>query len=81
MQAPELSRAVEPESLFLWQAYHHLRGAGMDAMGQKPIPLSEVSRYSDEVGSTCPIERARLVRVIFAMNNAERAFWTKKAGK
>lgn len=65
-QAPELDDAVEPESWLYWQAYHHLEGARTERGG---IPFSEVAGYARDVLRTdCPIEIARLARMVFAMN-------------
>lgn len=65
-QAPVLENAVEPESWLYWQAYHHLAGARTESGG---IPFSEVSGYArDVMGTDCPVEIARLARMVFAMN-------------
>ncbi len=62
-----------PESWFYWQAFHYLRGSGQTPYGRRPIPFSEIAAYADWQGMTCPVEKARLARVIIAMDNAERA--------
>lgn len=81
-KAPALSQEVAPESWFYWQAYHHLRGDGMDAMGFKPIPLGAIVNYArDWADITCKIEQARLVRVVMAMDVTERDYRAKKAAK
>lgn len=71
--APEIAGWVDPESLFLWQAYHHLRGSRSIGFGVSPIPFSEMAAYCDWAGLTCPIERAFLVRAMTELDNAERA--------
>lgn len=60
----------KPESGFLWQAFHHLRGSRNFGGA---IPFSEIARYADEVGITCPVMRGRLVDVIISLDNAERS--------
>lgn len=70
LQAPEWVNRPQPESVFLWQAYSHLRGSrGMGGA----IPFSEIAGYCDWAGITCPVQRGRLAYVVIAMDNAERA--------
>ena len=69
-QSPVLADAEEPESMFLWQAFHHLRGSrGFGGA----IMFSEIAAYCDWVGLTCPVQKARLVKMMIGMDNAERA--------
>lgn len=62
----------EPESRFYWQAYHHLRGSRQIGFGIGPIPFAAIMEYADFAAVTCPVERNSLVRLITAMDNAER---------
>lgn len=78
-QAPVLAQMVEPESLFYWQAYHYLRGEGFDGMGAKPIPFRAVVEYASWAGVTCKVEQARLVKMVFAIDNAAREFAARRA--
>ncbi|WP_108482258.1 phage tail assembly chaperone [Oceaniglobus ichthyenteri] len=72
--AAELQNEVEPCNWLYWQAFHHLRGSRQQGMGLGPIPFSEIMAYADSyLGITCPVDRGRLVRMIMAMDNAERA--------
>ena len=42
------------------------------------IPISEIMAYADGIlGITCPVDRARLVRMIGVMDDAERAAMDK----
>lgn len=41
-------------------------------MGRRPIPFSEIVTYSEWLGITCPVEKARLVRVVLTMDNKDR---------
>lgn len=70
MQAPEWTERDAPDSGFLWQAFHHLRGS-RGAGGA--IPFSEIAGYADFAGIGCPVQRTRLANVMIAMDNAERA--------
>ncbi|WP_425262485.1 phage tail assembly chaperone [Salipiger marinus] len=79
-QAPELANRVQPESWFFWQAYHHLRGSRPMGFGVGPIPFDAIARYSEWLGQTCPVDRARLVKVIMALDNAEREYLGRKTG-
>lgn len=72
--AAELANAVEPENLLYWNAFTHLRGSRQQGMAVGSIPLSEIMAYADGIlGLTCPVDRARLVRMVGAMDDAERA--------
>jgi hypothetical protein len=76
--APVLKDAVEPKSWFYWQAYHHLRGSRQRGHDIGAIPFSEISDYSEWLGQTCPVDKARLVRFVMAMDNVEREFLGRK---
>lgn len=78
-QAPELNDRVEPESWAYWQAFHHLRGSRSVGMALGPIPFAAISNYSDWLGMTCPVDRARLVKIVMALDNVEREFLGRKA--
>jgi len=67
-QAPELEERVTPSSWFYWQAFHHLRGSRQEGV----IPFLAISNYSEWLGQTCPIEKGQLVKMVMAMDNAER---------
>jgi hypothetical protein len=72
--AAELANAVEPENLLYWNAFINLRGSRQQGMSAGSIPLSEIMAYADGIlGMTCPVDRARLVRMIGIMDEAERA--------
>ena len=54
----------------MWQAFHHLRGSrGVNGS----IPFSEIAKYSDWAGLTCPVQKQRLANIVIALDNAERA--------
>ena len=72
-QAPELENAVEPESWFYWQAFHHLRGSRAQGLEAGAIPFSEIAAYSEWLGLTCPVEKFRLARLVIDLDNAERS--------
>ncbi|MCD1619128.1 hypothetical protein K7H20_13745 [Salipiger manganoxidans] len=48
--------------------------------GVGPIPFDAIARYSEWLGQTCPVDRARLVKVIMALDNAEREYLGRKTG-
>lgn len=50
-------------------------------MGPKPIPFSEIVTYSEWLGITCPVEKARLIKVVMTMDNRARELIKAKAGK
>tara|TARA_Y100000588_G_C13681521_1_gene680556 strand:+ start:261 stop:551 length:291 start_codon:yes stop_codon:yes gene_type:complete len=76
--AAELASAVEPENLLYWNAFTHLRGSRQQGMAVGSIPISEIMAYADGIlGITCPVDRARLVRMIGVMDDAERAAMDK----
>lgn len=62
----------EPESPFFWRAYMDLRASRNIGMGFGPIPFSEIMAYADHCGMNCPVQRARLVHIIGAMDAVER---------
>lgn len=76
-QAPELAAEVQPESLFLWQAYHHLRGSRQIGFGAGPIPVGAITDYCDRLGIACPVRWAFVIRAITAMDNLEREHYGK----
>lgn len=69
----------EPENLFFWQAYMELRVSRNVGFGFGAIPFSEIMTYADHCGITCPVQRARLVSMIGAMDAAEREVHAQKA--
>jgi hypothetical protein len=70
IQAPAWVDRPNPENVFFWQAYWHLRGSrGMSGA----IPFSEIKAYCDWAGITCPVQRGRLAQVVIALDNAERS--------
>ncbi|MEB3419900.1 hypothetical protein ACFSDD_11010 [Salipiger marinus] len=46
--------------------------------GVGPIPFDAIARYSEWLQQTCPVDRARLVKVIMALDNAEREYLGRK---
>lgn len=69
--APVLNDQVEPESFFYWQAYHHLRQSRPVALGDGPIPFSEITAYCEWSGITCPVQKSILAKVIIALGDVE----------
>jgi len=65
---------TEPENWFLWQAFCYLRTerqTGMDNIG--PIPVSAIIAYCRDLYlMTCPVQIASVIRVVVALDNAER---------
>lgn len=73
-----MANAVEPENLLYWNAFINLRKSRQQGMSAGAIPFSEIMAYADGILClTCPVDRARLVRMIGVMDDAERAAMDK----
>lgn len=72
--APELANRVLPDNLFMWSAYNALRGSRQIGMAVGPIPFTEIAAYCAWLGMTCPVQKQRLVRMVGALDRAERDY-------
>ena len=75
LNKPELPGHLVP----VYNAFTILnRTRGSNMAGEQPIKVSEVVAYLSVIGETCPERRARLMRLVVAMDGTYLAHQSKK---